>query len=332
MDMTTKRRMIMTKTPLRMTFVGGGTDIPSFYRANGPGAVVSAAINKYVYITVNKKFDDNIRVSYSKTEIVEHVDKVQHPIVREALKLLGIRGGVEIVSISDIPSGGTGLGSSSSFAVGLLNALHSWNGELVSARQLAEEAVDIEVNILKEPIGKQDQYIAAYGGMQFIEFHKDESVTVNPVIMLEEHRRALQDSLLLLYTGRQRSASEILADQVREVGSHVDTYRRMGELASSMYRSLSGGEWGRTGSLLQENWELKKTLTGKISDAWLDGMYAAALDAGATGGKLIGAGGGGFLLFFAPITNHSEIKKALGMREEPFSFEPLGSRIIYVGD
>ncbi len=324
--------LIMTKTPLRITFVGGGTDIPSFYREHGPGAVISAAINKYIYIIVNKKFDGKIRVSYSTTEIVGSLEEIQHPTVREALRLLGIHGGIEIVSISDIPSEGTGLGSSSSFLVGLLNALHAWKGESASPKQLAEEAVKIEREILGEPGGKQDQYIAAYGGIQYIEFHGDESVAVKPLNIPEDKLRMLAESLILFYTGKHRRSASIHVNQMKETGSKLALYERMRNLSSIMYDSLSKGRIGETGMFLHENWLLKRQLASGISEESIDAMYAAAIAAGATGGKLIGAGGGGFLLFSAEKSRHAAISKALGLRQEPFDFDQRGSRIVNVGD
>lgn len=325
-------RMIMTKTPLRITFVGGGTDLPSFYRTYGPGAAVSSAINKYIYITVNKKFDGKIRASYSITEIVDRVDDIKHPTIREALRMLKIEGGIEIVSISDIPSEGTGLGSSSAFLVGLLNALHAWKGELASPRQLAEEAVKIEREILKEPGGKQDQYIAAYGGMQFMEFNKDESVVVKPIIMPEEKKRLLRENLILLYTGKHRKSTEISKSQIKDTGNKAESYKKMKELAVELYDSLSKGRIEDTGKLLHENWLLKKQLAQGISDESIDSMYKAAIDAGAEGGKLIGAGGGGFMLFYAKKEKQKKISEATKLRSEPFEFEALGSRIIHVGE
>jgi D-glycero-alpha-D-manno-heptose-7-phosphate kinase len=325
-------RMIMTKTPLRITFVGGGTDLPSFYKAHGPGAVVSAAINKYIYIIVNKKFDDKIRVSYSVTEIVDKVEQIKHPTIREALRLLKIDGGIEIVSISDIPSEGTGLGSSSSFLVGLLNALHAWRGELASPKQLAEEAVKIEREILKEPGGKQDQYIAAYGGIQFMEFNSDESVVVKPVLLQEEKRVALRDSLILMYTGKDRKSTDIHRNQMKETHNKAELYKKMKDLAGQLYNSLSKGRIEETGKMLHENWLLKKQLASGISDQNIDVMYNSAISAGAEGGKLIGAGGGGFMLFYAKKDKHKKINEALRLRLEPFDFESLGSRIIHVGE
>ncbi len=328
-----KKRMIMTRTPLRITFVGGGTDLSSYYKKNGPGAVVNAAINKYIYVIVNKKFDNGIRLSYSKTEIVNTVNEIKHPTVREALKLLDITGGIEIVSISDIPSGGTGLGSSSSFLVGLLNALHAWKGESVSPKQLAEEAIKIKINILNEAEGKQDEYIAAYGGIRFMKFNSDESVVVNQIKITEETKNLLKRNLQLLYTGKQRSAPEMLNAQSSKVNAHLKEYTSMRDLAYVLYSQLTKNNWAKTGEMLHKNWVLKKMLNDNISDKLIDSWYKRGIDAGAIGGKMIGAGGGGFLLLFTPPKKHNAVRKALPeLREERFEFEAHGSSIIYVGD
>lgn len=325
--------MIMSRTPLRITFVGGGTDIPSYYREYGPGAVVSASINKYIYVAVNKKFDSKIRVSYSVTEMVDTVDEIRHPTVREAMKLLGIDGGIEIVSISDIPSKGTGLGSSSTFLVGLLNALHAFKGEHASPLQLAEEAVKIERETLGEPGGKQDQYMAAYGGIQFMEFHQDERVSVKPVIMNEEMRAKLQSNLLLMYTGRERSSTEIHKVQASNVASKVESYNLMKGMAYEMFDAMCKGNTDEMGRLLHRNWEQKRLLADGITDGNIDSWYQSALSNGAIGGKMIGAGGGGFLLLFANPDNHEKIVKGLpGLKQESFNIEYGGSRIIFVGD
>ncbi len=327
-----KKIIIISRTPLRITFVGGGTDIGRYYKERGPGAVISAAVNKYIYVTVHRRFDSTIRVSYSRTENVESVDQLMHPTVREALRLLDIDGGIEITSMGDIPAGGTGMGSSSTFLVGLLNALHAWRGEYATAVQLAEEAVRIERGILKEPGGKQDQYIAALGGIQFMEFNRDETVVTTPLIMKEESRKNLQDNLLLLYTGSQRRSAEIHERQSKDAGMHLESYDRMRDLAYSMFKSLVENRWDETGRYLHENWLIKRTLADGISSPAIDNYYKAAMENGATGGKLIGAGGSGFMLFFAPRGSHEAIRKALGLKAEPFEFETLGSRIIYVGD
>ncbi len=325
--------MIMTKTPLRITFVGGGTDIPEYYRANGPGNVVSSAISKYIHIIVNKKFDSKIRVSYSKTEIVDRIEDIEHPTVREALKMLGITGGIEIVSISDIPSGGTGLGSSSSFLVGLLNALHAWDGELVPPEQLAGEAVKIERGILKEPGGKQDQYIAAYGGLKRMQFNKNESVTMHPIVMKEDASERLEESLLLMYTGIQRSSAEISAKQTASIHGKMDAYDKLGGMVAECAKAMEKGDIERLGELMYAGWRIKKSFSEGITNDIIESYYAKALKAGAYGGKLIGAGGGGFMLFVVPQEKRNSVIKALpGLREEKFHFEPSGSRIVLVGE
>ncbi len=324
--------MFISKTPLRITFVGGGSDIKEYYSNYGRGSVLSAAINKYIYVIVNKKFDSNIRVSYSKTEIVDSVEKIEHPSVREALKMLGIEGGIEILSISDIPSGGTGLGSSSTFIVGLLNALHAWNGEYVSPKELAEEAVKIERDILHEPGGKQDQYMAAYGGIQKMNFYSDERVEVDPVIMDSRRMKEFEDSLILLYTGIQRSSGTIHQSQKEMVQRNITNYEGMVRKADEAFISLNNGDYKSVGRIIHENWILKKSLANGISNDKIDNWYNAAIDSGALGGKLIGAGGGGFLLFMAdPVVQDTIREKLPELRREEFKFELEGSRIIYVG-
>ncbi|MGC8619418.1 MAG: kinase [Thermoplasmata archaeon] len=326
-------RLVITKTPLRITFTGGGTDIPAYYRKYGPGAVVSATINKYIYVTVAKNFyKDEIRVSYSKTEnAIKDVEDIEHPTVREALKLLNIKSGIQIVSITEIPSRGTGLGSSSSFLVGLLNALHAWKGEAASAKQLAEEAIKIEREILKEPGGKQDQYMAAYGGIQLMEFFPDESVSLKQTLLSYEDRKALNDHLIMLYTGRERDSTKIHEEQSSKADEKLENYNRMRDLAYKTYEKLSLNKWYEIGELLDENWKLKRELSDKISDNEIDRWYERAKKAGAIGGKLMGAGGGGFFLFFVDPEKRENLKNELKeLKEEPFSFEPFGSRILYM--
>ena len=325
-------RMFISKTPLRITFVGGGSDIKEYYSNYGRGSVLSAAINKYIFITVNKKFDSNIRVSYSKTEIVDSVDKIEHPSVREALKMLGIDGGIEILSISDIPSGGTGLGSSSTFLVGLLNALHAWIGEYVSPMELAEEAVKIEREILREPGGKQDQYMASFGGIQKLNFYSDERVELNPVVIESEKLKEFEDSLLLLYTGIQRSSGNIHDLQRKTVSDNFASYGEMVKIADEAYISLNKGDYRSFGKQMHDNWLLKKSLANGISDKKIDDWYERGINSGAHGGKLIGAGGGGFLLFMCDPSKKRNILDSLPeLRQEEFRFEPEGTRIIYVG-
>lgn len=323
----------MSRTPLRITFTGGGTDLQQYYSRGKNGAVISAAINKYIYVAVNKKFDDLIRVSYSVTEIVDHIDRIKHPSVREALRLLNIDGGIEIVSISDIPSRGTGLGSSSTFLVGLLNALHAYRGEHMSARELSEEAVKIERNILREPGGKQDQYIAATGGIQMLEFMPDESVQVNHVIMNESARSALESWILMFYTGKERSSTEIHRKQSAGIEEKISGYDRMRELTYEALKAISDADMIRLGECLHENWNIKKSLSDGISDPWIDSLYSRAMEMGAVGGKIIGAGGGGFLMLLAPPETHPEIISDFReLRQEPFRFDYTGSKIVFIGD
>lgn len=323
--------MIISRTPFRISFAGGGTDLREFYSVE-PGAVISASIDKYMYVCVNKRFDHTIRVSYSKTEIVETVDEIQHPIVRECLKFTGIDGGIEITSIADIPAG-TGLGSSSSFTVGLLHALYAYKGVYVTPERLASEASHIEIEVLKEPIGKQDQYIVAYGGLQYIKFNPDETVFTDPVVCSKETKKELSSNLLMFYSGMTRKASNILTEQKKNTASKIEYLKKMRDTASVMKVIITGGkninDFGRA---LHDGWALKKSLTGSISNGEIDSYYQNALEAGALGGKLLGAGGGGFLLFYVERHNQERVREAMkGLREVRFSFEPQGSKIIHVG-
>jgi D-glycero-alpha-D-manno-heptose-7-phosphate kinase len=325
--------VIISSTPLRMSFVGGGSDIPSFYRKFG-GAVVSTAIDKYVYVTVNKKFDDSIRLSYSITEEVSSAKDVKHPIVREALSMAGIEGGLEITSIADIPSRGSGLGSSSSYAVGLLNALYAHTGRVLSAESLGQSSCEIEIDRLKEPIGKQDQYAAAYGGLNYIQFNEDDSVNVSRIICAKETKRALESSIVVFYTGLLRSASDVLRSQNEQTiadSRKQDVLKRMVRFAAEFKTLLESNDIDSFGPLLHENWMLKKSLSEKVSSSEIDRWYDKALKAGATGGKLLGAGSGGFMMFVAPPELHGSIEKALApLKRIPFAFENQGSRIIFV--
>jgi D-glycero-alpha-D-manno-heptose-7-phosphate kinase len=327
--------MIISKTPLRMSFVGGGSDLPVFYRKYG-GAVVSTAINKFVYLTVNKKFDERIRLSYSKTEDAKSAEKIKHPLVREAMQMLGIRGGVEITSIADIPAKGTGLGSSSSFTVGLLNALHAFANRYASAGKLAEESCFIEINRCGEPIGKQDQYAAAFGGFNLIQFNPDDSVNVEPVICKRETLRQLQENLVVFYTGITRSASALLKTQSTAIATNKSkqkAMKRMVELAKELKTELQKNNLEAFGEIIHENWELKRGLTNGVSNETIDHWYGRARKAGAIGGKLLGAGSGGFLMFYAPRDRHEEIFRALSdLRRTDLRFEPEGSKIIFVHD
>ncbi len=325
-------RMVMTRAPLRITFVGGGTDIPFYYEKRDYGAVVSSAINKYIYVTVNRKFDDNIRISYSKTEIVDSVDRIEHPTIRESLRLLGIENGIEIVSISDIPSRGTGLGSSSTFLVALLHALHSYKGEFVSAEELAREAIRVEREILREEGGKQDQYIAAYGGTNLMKFRNDGSVEIVNAVSHDSNLKRVEESLLLLYTNRERSSTEIHKDQIENSSDKMNVYDEMKKLADGTLKAIWDGDLDMLGELVHRNWVMKRSLSSKISDGWIDEKYERALKLGAKGGKLVGAGGGGFLLLVAEPEKHENIARELGLGKVDFRFSQSGSRVIFVGE
>jgi len=324
--------MIITRTPFRISFVGGGTDLPEFYRLES-GAVVSTAINKYMYVIVNKRFTDAIRVSYyAKTEIVDSVDEVKHPLVREALKRVGITRGIEIASIADVHAG-AGLGSSGSFTVGLLNALYAYKGELKSAEELAREACHIEIDILGEPIGKQDQYIAAYGGFRYIQFNSDESVFTEPIIWSPENKEELVQNLLLLYTGDVREASSILREQKEKTqqSDKMDCLKKLRDMASELKGRLNDNASSDIfGEILHQGWMLKKQLASGVSNDKIDEYYEKAASAGALGGKVLGAGGGGFLLLYCPKQKQPQVKEALSLAQLEFSFEPEGSKIIYV--
>ena len=322
--------MIISRTPFRISFAGGGTDLPAFYRRSG-GAVTSAAIDKYMFLTVNRAFDHRIRVAYAQTEIVEHADQVRHPLVREALKLTGIDQGIEITSIADIPAQ-SGLGSSSSFTVGLLNALHAFKGEHTSAEQLACEACQIEIERLNEPIGKQDQYIAAYGGLQHFRFNPDDTVLVDPVVTPPGVQQKLAERLLMFYTGRTRKASDILNHQrqVTHTGDKQEALETMRAQAGAIRDVLRRGDDLREfGRLLHEGWLLKRSLVSAISDPVIDDYYEKARTAGALGVKLLGAGGGGFMLFFAEPDRHPAVREALrNLRELEFKLESEGCKIV----
>lgn len=315
-----------------MSFVGGGSDLPVFYRKFG-GAVVSTAIDRFIYVTVNQKFDNRIRISYSRTEEAKSIDRIQHPLVREGLKLVGLDGGIEITSIADIPSKGSGLGSSSSFTVGLLNALHAYAGRHTGAEQLAREACEIEIERCGEPIGKQDQYAAAFGGLNLIQFNPDDSVSVEPVICQRETIRRLQARVLVFYTGITRSASGLLKQQNSVLASErqkCEVTRKLAALAHTLCAELRKDRVDAFGEIIHQGWLLKKSLTGKITTEAIDRWYQRARRAGAIGGKLLGAGTGGFLMFYAPPDRHDAIAAALKLRRLDLHFEPQGSRIIFV--
>jgi D-glycero-alpha-D-manno-heptose-7-phosphate kinase len=324
--------MIISRTPFRMSFVGGGSDLPAYYR-HQPGAVISTAIDKYVYVTINKKFDDGIRIAYSKNEEVSSVDQIEHRLVKAVLQELQINGGIEITTIADIPSKGTGLGSSSSFTVGLLHALNAYKGIFSSSESLGAGSCRIEIDICQEPIGRQDQYAAAFGGFNMMEFMPDDSVRVTPIICDPKIIRQIEQNTLLFYTGITRSASGLLQKQSADMASSQEkqsTMSKMVALTHQLKAELERNNIHAFGEILHENWLLKKSLTKDISSAEIDDWYNTARQVGATGGKILGAGAGGFLMLTAPTEKHPAIKQALkALRAIDVKFEPQGSRIIF---
>lgn len=321
--------MIITQTPLRISLAGGGTDFAGFYAVE-EGCVLSTAIDKYIYVIVKERFDDLIYVNYSRKEIVERIDDLKHELVREAMRTTGVLDGVEITTLADIPSEGSGLGSSSSLTVGLLNALYAYQGNPRPAEQLAEEACRIEIEVLGKPIGKQDQYIAAYGNLRLFTFRRDGSIDCAALDLPDAVKRRLNASLLLFYTARTRRSEEILTEQRAAIGDRMAVLRTMKAQALEAREYLVQGRLDEVGHLLDRAWQLKKSLASRISDPEIDAMYAAGRQAGALGGKICGAGGGGFLLLYSPAERQEEIRQALvGYREMPFALERDGSKVIF---
>ena len=321
--------MIVTQTPLRVSFLGGGTDFRDFYAREG-GCVLSSAIDKSIFVILKERFDDKIYVNYSRKEIVDKVDELQHELVREAMRLSGVHKGVEITTLADIPSHGTGLGSSSSVTVGLLQALYTYQGIIKPAEELAQEACQIEIEICGKPIGKQDQYIAAYGGLRFIQFHPDEQVSVDTVALDGETRQELGRRLMLFYTNITRKADSILGEQKANIDARMATLREMKEMALQAKKCVLRGDLNAFGELLHQGWECKKQLAGKITNSKINAAYEAARQAGAIGGKITGAGGGGFLLLYCPVDRQREVRRALShLREMPFQLERDGTKVIF---
>jgi len=326
-------KMIISRTPLRVSFVGGGTDLPVFCNSNR-GAVISTAIQKYVYVIVHPAFDKKNRIAYSKIEVTNSADEVMNTRVREAMKMTGVGNGVEIHSVAEVPSG-TGLGGSSSFTVGLLNALYAYQGKHVGAERLAKEAAEIEIKILKENIGRQDQFAAAFGGLNKIEFI-GEDVKIKPLIFDSKIKKELENKLLMFYLGGQRDANEILNNQKQNLNNNEDllsAYIEMRNMADELEEHLISNRINKFGELLHKNWLLKKSLSNGISNEFIDKYYDLAMNAGANGGKVLGAGGSGFLLIHVDENNQDAVRKALSdLREYDLKFDGEGSRIIYVGD
>lgn len=320
--------MIITQTPLRIGLLGGGTDLPGYYVENG-GRVLNCAIDKYIYVIVKERFDEDVYINYSKKEIVSRVEDIEHELVREAMLMTGVTKGVEITTLADIPSAGSGLGSSSAVAVGLLHALFAYQGRQVTAEELAAGACTIEIERCGKPIGKQDQYIAAFGGIRDLRFGPGEAVAADGLELSADARRALQEQIMLFYTGITRSADTILAEQsanIKSTGTQLDLLRDLAGYASDRLRE---GDVDAIGPAVRESWEAKRKLASGVSNNRIDQAIAGALDAGATGVKLTGAGGGGFLLVICPVERQRVVRESLpGMRELPVKLDRLGSRVV----
>jgi D-glycero-alpha-D-manno-heptose-7-phosphate kinase len=323
------RTMIISQTPLRIGLLGGGTDLPGYYREHG-GRVLNCAIDKYVYVIVKQRFDNDIYVNYSKKEIVSRVDDLEHELVREAMHMAGVVNGVEITTLADIPSGGgSGLGSSSAVTVGLLQALFAYQGRQVSAEELAERACTIEIERCRKPIGKQDQYIAALGGIRDIRFGPGDEVVAGELGLSAVARRALQQQIMLFYTGVTRSADSILVEQRANIESTRPQLDLLRDLASFAAERLRNGDVDAIGPAMRESWEAKRKLATGVSNDEVDAAVTRALDAGASGAKLTGAGGGGFLLVICRMERQPAVRENLAdMRELPIKLDTLGSRVV----
>ena len=321
--------MIISQTPLRISLSGGGTDLSNYYLQN-EGFVVSTAIDKYIYVIVKERFDELIYVDYSTKEIVNNISEIKHELVREAAILTGMSKGFEVMMLADIPSEGSGLGSSSSLTVGLLHSFYQYLGKLVTAEQLAKEACKIEIDILKRPIGKQDQYIAAYGGLKSFKFRKDDTVEVTPIDLISEAKRKLGSNLLLFFTDTTRKAASILEEQSKNIHSKIEFHNRIKELAYDTLDGLNNLDINRVGENLKINWEMKKNLASNVSNKEIDKMHELAMNGGALGAKISGAGGGGFLLVYCERDKQDNLRRSLKQyRELPFFLEKYGSKIIF---
>lgn len=326
--------MIISKTPLRCSFFGGGTDFKDYYENSrfGYGTTISTALDMHVYITVNKKFDDMIRIAYFGNELVNSVDEVKHNIIREAMRMTGIVKGVEIIYMADIPfsTAGVGLASSSALTVGVLNALYAYKGEYVTVAELAKQACQIEIDILGQQIGIQDQYAVAYGGFNRYHYHQNGIVDVSPVVCKKEYIEALQENLMLFYTGMTRDSRKILSEQTSTIANKMNMLDSLVEVTDQAYQDLARGNIDNWGYLLDKSWEIKKHFAGGVSNELIDGMYQKAKAAGALGGKILGAGGGGFLLLYVPKEHQNMVAEELkDYRRVDFATDPQGSRIIF---
>lgn len=326
--------MIVTKTPLRASFFGGGTDFKDYYHKSkyGYGTVVSMALDMHVYIIVNKRFDDKIRIVYSGNELVDNVDDIKHNIIREALKITNITKGIEILYLANLPMTnlGIGLASSSALAVGVLSALHEFKGETVSKETLAKEAIDLEINHLHQQIGIQDQYAVSFGGFNKYEFNNDDSVIIKKINIDEDIKNNLFSKILLFYTGITRDSSKIFEKQKETTINKSEILDEMVDIADKSYELLNNKEYDEFGKLLNRAWNVKKKFADNISNDLIDKMYSRAIDAGATGGKILGAGGGGFLLLYVPFDKQDAVRNSLkDFKEVKFSFDENGTQVVY---
>ncbi len=326
--------MVISKTPLRASLFGGGSDFKDYYENSslGYGSVLSAGLDMHVYITVNKKFDDMIRIVYNGNELVNNVNEVKHNIIREALKLTGIESGVEVIYMADIPLSGAGIGlaSSSALAVGVLNALHAYKGEYVSPEILAKEACYIEINCLGQRIGIQDQYAVAHGGFNRYRFFNNGTVSVSPVVCAEKNRKELTDRLMMFFTGNTRDSRKILSEQSDTIQEKTKMLDDLVLTVDKAYEAIATGNLDFIGTELHRTWEIKKQFAGGVSNPAIDEMYQKAMSAGALGGKILGAGGGGFMLLYVPKENQAKVRAQMAdYREVEFGIDYQGSRIIF---
>jgi len=320
--------LIIVQTPLRISFFGGGTDFPSYFLKEG-GSVLSTAIDKYIYVTIKQRFDDLIRIGYTKTEIVEDVNEIQHELIREAFKVTGLSKGVEITTMGDIPAG-TGLGSSSTVTVGTLLAMYAFQNIYVEPEELAKQACQIEIDTLHKPIGYQDQYIAALGNFRLIDFQKDGKVSTQIITLEPKVKNRLSENLLLFYTGQNRLSESILTEQKENIQGNLKILNMLKIMAHSAVEELQRGDIDCIGYMLNESWQLKKQLASGITNGKIDHFYQIAIDAGALGGKVTGAGGGGFLLIYCPIDKRDSVRSALHeLREIPIQVESSGAKVIF---
>ena len=324
--------MIISRTPVRVSFCGGGTDVDWFSTSSEKGGMVtSLAIDRYIHVIVNRRFDERIRLSYSKLEVVDNFEDLEHELVRESMRITGVTSGVEITTIADIPSRGTGLGSSSAVTVGLLNALHCFAGRNVSASQLASEACEIEIKILGQPIGRQDQYAAAFGGINSIRFCSDGNVIVDPINISEKIQSNISDEFTLIFTGQNRSASAVLLNSEEEGKSAIDNLIRIREQADEARDFLSSGDLSKLGLLLNEAWSMKRGISSNVSNDFLDEMYSQIMSTGANGAKLLGAGGGGFFLVHGGQQLREKLQSDFSSEHRmlPLNIDFNGSSIIF---